>query len=143
LTQRDKRFTRFVEFLIAFIDELNTLSKENSAAVLVEGQRDRKALIELGYEGKMLTKVSLSSNRVEAALYGIKCVIILTDLDREGRRLASMYMDFFLLRRVKVLTAQRRRLKHASHGVFLHVENLSRFAPQVTGIKGLIEEMRV
>ena len=61
----------------------------------------------------------------------------LTDLDEEGRRLAARYADFFTLRGVKPSLTQRRRLLRASHGTFLHMENLVRFAPAVSEIIAL------
>jgi 5S rRNA maturation endonuclease (ribonuclease M5) len=142
LIQKDRRYLEFIEFLVAFIDELNDLAVEG-AAILVEGQRDRRALVDLGYGGKILTRISLSSTRVDASLKGVKSIVILTDMDKEGRKLAARYMGFFLPRGVRTSMSQRRRLKHASHGVFLHIENLSRFAPEVPEIRGLTEKMRL
>jgi len=142
LIQKDRRYLDFVEFLVTFIDELNDLAREG-AAILVEGQRDRRALVDLGYSGRILTRISLSSTRVDASLSGVKSVIILTDMDKEGRKLAARYMGFFMPKGVKTSMSQRRRLKHASHGAFLHIENLSRFAPEVPEIRGLTEKMRL
>lgn len=142
MIQKDRRYLEFIEFLVAFIDELNDLAVEG-AAILVEGQRDSSALVDLGYDGKILTRISLSSARVDASLKGVKSVVILTDMDKEGRKLAARYMGFFLPRGVKTSMSQRRRLKRASYGVFLHIENLSRFAPEVPEIRGLTEKMRL
>jgi 5S rRNA maturation endonuclease (ribonuclease M5) len=142
LIQKDRRYLEFIEFLVAFIDELNDLAVEG-AAILVEGQRDSRALADLGYDGRILTRISLSSPRVDASLRGVKSVVILTDMDKEGRKLAARYMGFFLPRGVKTSMSQRRRLKRASYGVFLHIENLSRFAPEVPEIRGLTEKMRL
>jgi len=64
-------------------------------------------------------------------------------MDKEGRRLAARYIDFLLPRGVKTSMSQRKRLKRASHGVFLHIVNLSRFAPEVPEIRGLTEKMRL
>jgi 5S rRNA maturation endonuclease (ribonuclease M5) len=55
-------------------------------------------------------------------------MIILTDLDSEGRRLASKYVRFLTQEGVKPSLSQRKRLSEASRGVFLHIENLGRFA---------------
>jgi len=142
LIQREKRYLEFIEFLVAFIDELNALAAEGTA-VLVEGPRDRNALVDLGYTGKVLMRVSLSSTRADESLSGVRSVVVLTDMDKEGRKLAARYIGFFLPRGVKTLMSQRRRLKRASHGAFLHVENLSRFAPEVPEIRGLTEKMRL
>jgi 5S rRNA maturation endonuclease (ribonuclease M5) len=139
---KGERFQEFIEFLVAFIDELNDLAVQG-AAVLVEGQRDSKALTDLGYRGTILTRPSLTPARVETSLHGVKSVVILTDMDQEGRRLASRYLRFFAQMGVKTSMSQRRRLKRASRGVFLHVENLSRFAPDVPEIRELAAKMRV
>ena len=131
-----------VEFLVTFIDELNALAEEGSV-VLVEGKRDSKALVDLGYRGRILTKSSLAGTRFAESLAGTRSVVILTDMDREGRRLASAYVEFFRPLRIKTLLGQRRRLKRASHGVFRHIENLSRFAPEVPELRTLRTKMSV
>ncbi len=133
MTGPGKRFQEFIEFLTVFICELNALS-EDGAAVLVEGKRDRDALTQLGYNGPVLTKASLHSERGVAGLRRVKLAVILTDLDGEGRRLAARYAEFFALRGIETSLTQRRRLLKASHGTFLHVENLARFAPMVPEI---------
>ena len=128
-----KRYQEFIEFLTVFVSELNDLALEG-AVVLVEGKRDRDALTELGYNGRVITKASLHSERGIATLRGVKLAVILTDLDEEGRRLAGRYAEFFALRGIEASLTQRKRLMKASHGTFLHVENLSRFAPAVPEI---------
>jgi len=139
---RGKRHSDFVEFLVGFVDELNALGAEG-AAVLVEGQRDSRALSDLGYEGRILTKISMSRGRLESSLRGVTSVIILTDMDREGRRLAAKYMTFLQTLRIGASLNQRRRLRRASGGVFLHIENLSRFNPEVPDLRKMTEKMRV
>jgi 5S rRNA maturation endonuclease (ribonuclease M5) len=128
-----KRFLEFVEFLTVFIHELNALSQEG-AAVLVEGKRDRDALVGLGYTGPVMTRALLHSPRGVAAVRKVKLAIILTDQDGEGRRLAARYADFFARRGIETSLTQRRRLKRASNGIFLHIENLARFGPEVKAI---------
>jgi len=126
-----------VEFLAEFVSELNRQADgEESAAVLVEGKRDRDALVGLGYTGRVLTRVSLHPQK-GIALVGIRRVVILTDLDQEGRRLAGRYAALLAKRGVKVSLGERNRLLKASHGTFLHVENLARFAPAVLEIINL------
>jgi 5S rRNA maturation endonuclease (ribonuclease M5) len=139
---RDQRYSDIVEFLVGFVDELNVLASEG-AAVLVEGQRDSRALSDLGYEGKILTKASLSWERLESSLRGVRTIIILTDMDREGGRLAAKYVTFLHTMRIGISLSQRRRLRRASRGVFLHIENLSRFYPEVPELRKMTEKMRV
>ena len=136
MTGPGRRFQEFIEFLTVFICELNALAQEG-AVVLVEGKRDRDALTELGYNGPILTKAALHSEKGVAHLRRVKLAIILTDLDEEGRRLAARYAEFFALRGIETSLTQRRRLWKASHGTFLHVENLVRFAPVVPEIIGV------
>ncbi|HKT21203.1 MAG TPA: hypothetical protein VJR06_01075 [Nitrososphaerales archaeon] len=60
-------------------------------------------------------------------------MIILTDLDREGTLLASKFVKRLTHDGVQISLSERRRLKAASRGVFLHVENLGKFArPEAT-----------
>jgi len=124
---RERRFEEFQEFLGRFIGELNHASAEG-AAVLVEGKRDVKALAALGYSGETFTMADLSSPTRSAKLAGHETVVILTDLDAEGRRLAARCAKLLPRMGLKASLAQRKRFSAASGGVFLHVENLRRFA---------------
>jgi 5S rRNA maturation endonuclease (ribonuclease M5) len=127
--QRDRRLSRFSEFLRALVKELNDLSEEGGA-VLVEGKRDARALTGLGYTGPLFTIGILTSSLAvrERLRENVRQMVILTDLDGEGRRLASRYVKFLARQGVKPSLAQRKRLSEASRGIFLHIENLGRFA---------------
>ncbi len=134
--QRERRLHEFAGFLQDFVKELNELSSSSSdekAAVLVEGKRDATALEMLGYSGPLFTIAILTSNEAsrEKLRREVGKMIILTDLDGEGRRLASRYVKFLSQEGIQASLAQRRRLSKASRGVFLHIENLRRFAPGV------------
>ena len=127
--QRQRRLAEFVEFLQGLIKELNDLSGEG-AAVLVEGKRDAKALTGLGYTGLLFTVAILTSSVAsrERLREEVRQMIILTDLDAEGRRLAARYVKFLAKEGVRPSLSQRKRLSAASRGIFLHIENLGRFA---------------
>jgi len=129
LVQRERRLSQFAEFLNSMVKELNDLSAEG-AAVLVEGKRDAKALAGLGYSGPLFTVALLTSSVAarERLREEVRQMIILTDLDSEGRRLASRYVRFLMQEGVKPSLGQRKRLSEASRGIFLHIENLGRFA---------------
>jgi 5S rRNA maturation endonuclease (ribonuclease M5) len=129
LQREERRFREFDSFLKDFVKELNDLSSEG-AAVLVEGKRDEKALAGLGYSGPIFTVAILTANVAsrEKLRQRVGKMIILTDMDTEGRRLAARYVKFLKKEGVAVSLAQRRRLSKASRGVFLHIENLRRFA---------------
>lgn len=94
---------------------------------MVEGKRDATALKKLGFIGKVVTISSVGRYGV-SAFGGATKVIILTDLDREGAVLTSRYLKLLSHDGLRTSLRERRRLKIASRGVFLHVENLSRFA---------------
>jgi len=115
----------FGTFVSDFTRDLNHLSDEGWS-VLVEGQRDERALRKLGFRGHIASTFSVGKKGV-AAFGNSRKVIILTDLDREGAVLASRYLRILSHEGLRVSLAERRRLKHASKGVFLHIENLSRF----------------
>ena len=93
--QRERRLSQFSEFLRALVKELNDLSGEGTA-VLVEGKRDARALTELGYTGPLFTVAILTSSLAarERLREDVRQMVILTDLDGEGRRLASRYVKF-------------------------------------------------
>ncbi len=138
LVQRERKLSRFAELLTALVKELNDLSGEG-AAVLVEGKRDAKALAVLGYSGPLFTVAILTSSVAarERLREEVRQMIILTDLDSEGRRLASKYVRFLTQEGVKPSLAQRKRLSEASRGVFLHIENLGRFARSAENLADL------
>ncbi len=126
IDKREKLYQAIGAFIGDFVRDLNHLS-EDGWAVLVEGQRDVKALRKLGFTGNLVTKASLA-RKGGSAFGDLRNVVILTDLDREGAILASKYLKQLSHDGFKTSLHERLRLKVASRGVFLHVENLSRFA---------------
>lgn len=76
--------------LTSLIEELKT-SVEQGIPVLIEGQKDEKALKELGVNGNFI-KVSGSGLKLfeiaEIATQSSSKVVILTDFDRKGNELA-------------------------------------------------------
>ena len=126
IDKREKLYQEIGEFIGAFIIDLNHLS-EDGWSLLVEGHRDVKALRKLGFTGNPVT-ISTVGRRGTSALGKPKKVIILTDLDREGSILASRYVKRLSHDGYRTSLRERLRMKIASRGVFLHVENLSRFA---------------
>ena len=130
IDKRKRVYQAFSAFLVDFIRDLNHQS-EDGWSLLVEGPRDVRALRKLGYGGALVTVSSLGREGPEAFGEAGR-VMILTDLDREGTVLAARFMKRLSHEGLKTSLRERRRLKAASRGVFLHVENLSRFAqPEV------------
>lgn len=132
----ERRFGEFSLFLAELAKELNELSEEG-AAVLVEGKRDAVAMRGIGYKGPIFTVSILTSRAAERERLRtqVRKMIIMTDLDSEGRRLASRYVKFLTKEGVQVSLDQRRRLSKASKGVFLHIENLRRFSAGGLAVK--------
>jgi len=126
IDKREKLYQAFGDFLRGFVADLNVLSEEGWL-LLVEGQRDARALRKLGFVGNMVT-ISSVGRKGTSAFGGATKVVILTDLDREGAVLASRYLKRLAHEGFRTSMRERLRLKIASRGVFLHVENLSRFA---------------
>ena len=126
IDKREKAFQAFGAFLIGFVRDLNQLS-EDGWAVLVEGARDERAMKGLGFLGPIAT-VSSYSRKSGRAFGDARKVVILTDLDREGGTLAARFVKRLSHEGFSTSLAERKRLKGASKGVFLHIENLSRFA---------------
>lgn len=118
---------RFEEFLTDFVRELNGVSDEKGV-VLVEGKRDAIALRNIGYRGEMVSIASLKQRERRGLLESASIVVILTDLDREGRQLAARFVKLLIHDGIKSSLEYRKRLLIASRGTFLHIENLSRFS---------------
>ena len=126
LHKKPKTYDEFGEFLGVFVRDLNHMSEEGWS-VLVEGPRDVRALRRLGCVGNLVT-VSSVVREGKATFNEDRKVVILTDLDREGAVLAARYIKRLSHDGFRTSLRERQRLKNASHGIFLHIENLSRFA---------------
>ena len=126
IDKREKQYQEFGEFVAKFVVDLNYLSEEGWS-ILVEGPRDLRAMRKLGFLGNIVT-ISFLVKAGNVVFDGRKKVVILTDLDREGRVLTSRYIKRLTHDGLRVSLKERMRLKNASHGVLLQVENLSRFA---------------
>ncbi len=129
----ERRFADLIQFLRGFVPELNQLAKEGSV-LLVEGVRDARAIRGVGYTGSIVSVSSIKRKKSGSILASSRNVIIMTDLDKEGGRLAAKYAKSFLHRGMAVSLDQRRRLLAASRGVFRHVENLKRFSQVVAEV---------
>jgi len=128
MDKRERVYQAFGAFLADFVRDLNHLS-EAGWAILIEGPRDARAMRRLGFRGPMVTVGALGRSGV-GVLADARRVVILTDLDREGATLASRFVKTLNHEGIKTSLSERRRLKAASRGVFLHIENLSRFGEQ-------------
>jgi len=113
-----------LEKLEELILQLQNLSKEGNV-IIVEGQRDRRALRELGITGpiELGTKKSLLLFCEELART-YRNAIILTDWDRTGNRLAKLMEQYLMAVSVKVNTDIRVKIQNLVQKRIKDVESL-------------------
>jgi len=100
------------------LEELEEVLRElrmelrDGTPVLVEGRRDREALLSLGIEGRIvhLNRNGSLLERLEG-LGGCERVVVLTDFDREGEELALRCSKYLRLMGVEPLLEPREKLK--------------------------------
>ncbi|HTT17267.1 MAG TPA: toprim domain-containing protein [Thermoplasmata archaeon] len=113
----------------AFVDLWEALLAEQdgpAAIVVVEGERDRRAIRSLGWDGAIVLVhrgQSLSATAQRLLAPGAK-IIVLTDWDEEGGHLAHRLRDFLEAERVELDLDYRRRLARILRGELTHVEGL-------------------
>lgn len=62
--------------------------RENTMQIIVEGKKDREALVKIGVDGERIIYLGMPPYRLAEELSGkTKKVIILTDLDEEGKKI--------------------------------------------------------
>jgi 5S rRNA maturation endonuclease (ribonuclease M5) len=109
------------------IEELNTLDNGNPL-IIVEGFKDKTALLKLGVETRIMTLRSFlrlaSTDWLEKS--NVTEVIVLTDFDRRGR-FHSRMIKRICSGRVKVNTEYKGRLKQALGSWAKDVEGIPRF----------------
>ena len=105
-------------------------SESPGIVVLVEGEKDRATLRDLGVRGRILLvhsghRLGALADRVQA--HGSR-VIVLTDWDREGGHLAQRLAELLDDGRVTFDLEFRRRLARAVQREVVHVEGLATWA---------------
>jgi 5S rRNA maturation endonuclease (ribonuclease M5) len=117
----------------AFLDLWPRLVGEGAVpgtVVVVEGERDRRAIERLGWTGPIVafhTGRTLAGT-AQALVAGHRRVIVLTDWDGEGGHLARRLKEFLDAEAVELDLDSRRRLAVALRGEIVHVEGLERWA---------------
>ena len=119
----------FSEFLELW-ERLVAASDEPGTVIVVEGERDRRALkrlrvagpVRLVHRGRTLAGVAHDLGQ------GARRVIVLTDWDVEGGHLASRLRDVLGSAGVELDLEFRRRLARVLRGEVAHVEGLARWA---------------
>ena len=120
----------FNKFLLDFINQLN-FECENGAIVLVEGKKDTRALLSLGFIGKTIEYCNNNTlSKIEIKSYDYDKIIILFDYDAEGRRLTSKILR--QLNSTSLIELQYRcNLSIASNGGIKRIEELSKLSPYI------------
>ncbi len=115
-------FERFIELWGRLLGEADG----GTTVLVVEGERDRRALRSLGWDGPIALlhrgrPISATASGLVAARGK---VIVLTDWDVEGGHLARRLRDFLSAEHVELDLDYRRRLARILRGELTHVEGL-------------------
>jgi len=111
-------------------DRLRSDSLEAGTVVVVEGERDLRAVRRLGLAGPVVLVhhgESLSGT-AHGLARGSRHVIVLTDWDTEGGHLAHRLKEFLAPERLRFDLDYRRRLARLLRGELVHVEGLHGWA---------------
>lgn len=131
------------EFLRLWRD-LRADSEEAGALIVVEGERDRRALRRLEVTGEIV--LVHGGQTLGGTAQGIvgraRRVIVLTDWDAEGGHLAHRLKEFLEADRAALDLEYRRRLARIVRGELVHVEGLYGWARRLAERQGdTIEEL--
>ncbi len=111
---------RDIEKAREIIDEL---AEEQGAVIIVEGKRDKEALVSLGIEsGRIMTLSGSIQETSEKAARKSKKAIVLTDYDRTGRAIAGKLKRCLVSEGVNPNFEFRRKLR--KHLMFTFVEEI-------------------
>jgi 5S rRNA maturation endonuclease (ribonuclease M5) len=125
----DRRGEIWEQFLKLWEDFL-AFANDDSSIIVVEGERDRRALKALGvntrvvlfHSGRGLSQLTRALTRP-----GLR-IVVLTDWDREGGHLAHRLTELLLAEGVEVDVDFRKRLARTLRGEIAHVEGLAGWA---------------
>lgn len=119
--------------------KLRADSESEGTVVVVEGERDRRALRRLGLTGPVALVhrgESLSATAHRLARQSRR-VIVLTDWDGEGGQLARRLKEFLESERTELDLDYRRRFARILRGELVHVEGLYGWARRLVERRGL------
>jgi 5S rRNA maturation endonuclease (ribonuclease M5) len=113
--------------------------EDGSAVVVVEGERDRRALRRLGLSGSILLvhrgeTLAQTAHRLAGRP---RRVVVLTDWDREGGLFARRLKGFLEPERIVLDLEYRRRFARILRGEIVHVEGLYNWARRIAERQGI------
>jgi len=123
---RENRYREMAEALTLYVRKLNDESREG-ALIVVEGKRDLEALRSIGFHGEAVMLCHNNLKRLVEEAEAHRKIILLFDLDKEGRSLTKKAALLLQERRVGVDLYFRRELLHATKGRIRYIEELIRF----------------
>ena len=120
-----------IEIIDSIIYLIKTINDEhlNGSLIVVEGKRDREALIQLGYIGEIFTlchNQSLSTLMITAESY--RKVILMLDLDHEGRTMTKKVVSNLAKKNISTDLFYRKRLSTATKGEVKCIQELLRYS---------------
>ena len=129
-----------VERLRGFIEMLNAES-ERGSVIVVEGKRDADALSSVGFTGvpAVFHRFKGVSHFVDS--HSDRKVILLLDMDRTGKHLTARLLCQLQSRRANVSLVYKKALAKITNGKIRHVEELSKFAAQISGVTGTRKDL--
>ncbi len=119
------------EALVLYVKKLNDESI-NGSLVVVEGKRDVSALRSLGFVGKILMLCHNNNfDRLVTEAEKYRKIILLLDLDREGRSLTKKSAILLEGKKHKIDIFFRRNLSSITYGRVKQIEELSKYAEYI------------
>lgn len=131
-----------IEKLRSFVGQLND-ECEKGSVVVVEGRRDAEALSSIGFTGNPAVFHNFKgvADFVDAHDHKDRKIILLLDMDRTGKYLTGRLVSQLQTRRNNVTLFYKHLLARITNGKVRHVEDLTIFAPQMSGITGTRKDL--
>ncbi len=131
-----------IEKLRSFVGQLNEESEKGSV-VVVEGRRDAAALSSIGFTGSPAVFHNFKgvADFVDTHGHAGRKIILLLDMDRTGKYLTGRLVSQLQARRNNVTLFYKHLLARITNGKVRHVEDLTIFAPQMSGITGTRKDL--
>jgi 5S rRNA maturation endonuclease (ribonuclease M5) len=130
-----------LEKLRHFVGMLNEESEKGSV-IVVEGRRDAEALSRIGFTG---SPAVFHNFKGIADFVGShdhdKKIILLLDMDRTGKHLTSRLLSHLQSRKNNVSLFYKHALARITNGKVRHVEDLSVYAQQMSGVTGARKDL--
>ena len=112
-----------VERIERTLEKIREIASEG-IPILVEGKKDEEVLRILGVEGRIIKVSQQSLNTLIDQLYGCRRVLILTDFDEKGEKIAKTLSSLLEIEGTIPLYEMRNELKHALAGQVSCIEGI-------------------